>query len=178
MLAYDSLCINSNINYSNYCTMSKIRIPLEAILPESLKKSIYEYVELFRKGVSLTQNKVYTHTVEIGFLELDDIIIYVDNTMFEIICQEVSSYFDVSLTELFTPSMERFYCEKRQLIQTFALKYTKLTSQEIARRTNRKTHAAVLNAQKVVNNLVATEASFARDYNEIEKKIKFHIIND
>ena len=158
--------------------MSKVKIPLEAILPESLKKSIYESAELFRKGVSLTQNKVYAHSVEIGFLELDDIIIYVDNTMFEIICQEVTNYFNVSLIELFTPSMERFYCEKRQLIQTFALKYTKLTSQEIATRTGRKSHAIVLNAKKVVNNLVATETSFARDYNEIEKKIKFHIIND
>ena len=158
--------------------MSKIKIPIEAILPESLKKSIYECVELFRKGVSLTQTKVYAHSVEIGYLELDDVIIYVDNTMFELICRVITEYFNVAMVELLTPSMERFYCEKRQLIQTFALKYTKLSAREIARRTNRKNHATVLNSQKIVNNLVATDTAFARDYNEIEKKNKWHIVND
>jgi len=150
----------------------KTKIPLEAILPEILKEQIQQTIRLFIKGVTWhiggSSNVIYT----LGYLELTGAPAVKDDYVFVMICQIIEQYYGVPLEKILADGWTRYYCEKRQMLQVFTVKYTRLSKRDIARRTGKMNHATIYHSEKVILNLISTNQRIAQEYNDIDERIK------
>lgn len=90
---------------------------------------------------------------------------------FEMIESFVAKILDVNEAILYTKTRLRKIAQARQLIQTLAHLFTKMSTTEIGRRTERD-HSTVLHAKKTVYNLVETDRNFRNIYNNLYKTLK------
>lgn len=86
---------------------------------------------------------------------------------FEMIAEQVSSYYNIASDELFTRSRKREINDARQLVMYMTKKHTSLPLTAIGSRLSRS-HATVLHAVNNIENRLATEPQLRADMSEIE----------
>lgn len=89
---------------------------------------------------------------------------------FEIITQEVSSYYNIEPDQLFTKSRKREISDARQMVMFLAKKHTKMPLKAIGTRLDR-THATVLYACKNIEERLPLEKKLQEDVNAIESTL-------
>lgn len=89
---------------------------------------------------------------------------------FEMIAEQVSSYYNISSDELFTRSRKREINDARQLVMYMTKKHTSLPLTGIGTRLNRS-HATVLHAVTNIENRLATEPQLRADLSAIEESL-------
>lgn len=89
---------------------------------------------------------------------------------FEMIAEQVSSYYKVEADALFTPSRRREINDARQMVMYVTKKLTSLPLTAIGARLSR-THATVLHAVRNIENRLATEPQLRADLTAIESSL-------
>lgn len=89
---------------------------------------------------------------------------------FEMIAEQVSSYYKIESDELFTPTRRREINDARQLVMYMTKKMTQLPLSSIGARLSR-THATVLHAVRNIENRLATEPQLRADLTAIESAL-------
>ncbi len=89
---------------------------------------------------------------------------------FEMIAEQVSSYYKVDCDSLFTPSRRREINDARQMVMYITKKLTQLPLTSIGARLSR-THATVLHAVRNIENRLATEPQLRADLTAIESAL-------
>ena len=89
---------------------------------------------------------------------------------FEIITQEVASYYNISPDQLFTKSRKREISDARQMVMFMAKKHAKMPLKAIGARLDR-THATVLYACKNIEERLPLEKKLQEDVSAIESAI-------
>lgn len=90
---------------------------------------------------------------------------------FEIITQQVSSYFNIEPDQIFTKSRKREISDARQMVMYLAKKHTKMPLKAIGARLDR-THATVLYACKNIEERLPLEKKLQEDVSVIEKSLR------
>lgn len=86
---------------------------------------------------------------------------------FEMIADQVSAFYNISVDELFTRSRKREINDARQMVMYMTKKHTTLPLTAIGARLSRS-HATVLHAVNNIENRLATEAKLRTELSEIE----------
>lgn len=89
---------------------------------------------------------------------------------FEMIAQEVSTFYDIDPDQLFTKSRKREISDARQMVMYLAKKHAKLPLTTIGARLSR-THATVLHACKSIEGRLPLEAKLQADVTAIENAL-------
>lgn len=90
---------------------------------------------------------------------------------FEMIAEQVSSYYNIASDELFTRSRKREINDARQMVMYMTKKHTSLPLTAIGTRLNRS-HATVLHAVGNIENRLATEPQLRADLASIESALR------
>lgn len=90
---------------------------------------------------------------------------------FEIITQQVSTYYNIEPDQIFTKSRKREISDARQMVMYLAKKHTKMPLKAIGARLDR-THATVLYACKNIEERLPLEKKLQEDLSSIEKTLK------
>lgn len=89
---------------------------------------------------------------------------------FEMIAEQVSSYYNIPADDLFTRSRKREINDARQVVMYMTKKHTSLPLTAIGSRLSRS-HATVLHAVNNIENRLATEPQLRNDLAEIEQAL-------
>lgn len=89
---------------------------------------------------------------------------------FEMIADQVSSFYNIAADEIFTRSRKREINDARQVVMYMTKKHTQLSLSAIGSRLNRN-HATVLHAVNNIENRLATEPQLRADLAAIEKAL-------
>jgi chromosomal replication initiator protein len=102
---------------------------------------------------------------------LDHLKLDEDRMSFEQLEMIVCNYLGVTRDVVYSNIRKRELVQARQLIHSFARQNFRMSLEEIGSRAGYKDHATVLHSCKTVKNLVETDKSFRRLYNDIEKAL-------
>ena len=92
-----------------------------------------------------------------------------------VIKKTVAEYFKLDVFDLELDTRRRDICTARQISFYFAKKYTKYSLAKIGLNIANRDHATVLNAIKVVNNLLDTDKVFKKQMHDLDKIINNRI---
>lgn len=89
---------------------------------------------------------------------------------FEMIAEQVSSFYNIAADDLFTRSRKREINDARQIVMYMTKKHTQLSLSAIGSRLSRN-HATVLHAVSTIENRMATEPQLRADIAALEKAL-------
>jgi chromosomal replication initiator protein len=97
-------------------------------------------------------------------------------SMEDVIIEEVTKYFKVSLEELKRRSRKREIVEPRQIAMYLLIRNTKLTRKQVANMFNKECHSTVIHAINAVENNMFYEDT-RRKVEDIQKRVDFMMMN-
>jgi len=128
---------------------------------EGMVVSLLAHASALNQEISLDlARKVLANAVRINRKQIN----------FEIITQEVASYYKIDPDQIFTKSRRREISDARQMVMYMAKKHTKMSSTAIGTRLSR-THATVLYACNNIEERLPIEKQLQTDVNKIESSL-------
>lgn len=151
-----------------------VALPEEVILfiAENVTKSFRELEGIMVSLLTHAMVKNCPITLELAHEVIANSVKIRRNTInFEMIAEQVSSYYNIAPDELFTRSRKREINDARQMVMYMTKKHTSLALTAIGTRLNRS-HATVLHAVNAIANRLAIEAQLRTDLAAIEAALK------
>lgn len=128
---------------------------------EGMVLSLLAHASALNQEISLDlTRKVLANAVKINRRQIN----------FEIIAQEVASYYKIEPEQIFTKSRRREISDARQMVMYMAKKHTKMSSTAIGTRLSR-THATVLYACNNIEERLPLEKQLQTDVSKIESTL-------
>ena len=151
------------------------KMSLELILPDYLKTQITDSVDVFIEGISMSRGKKVKYKFYPGSVMVENSVVLDDDFKFSIIKDAIEKYYGIPFTTLITKNRRRYLVEKRQMMMVFALKYTRLTTEEVGGRIGGKDHSTVTYARKTIIALIANDGRIKEEYEAINEIIAARI---
>ncbi|MDE7407329.1 MAG: chromosomal replication initiator protein DnaA, partial [Muribaculaceae bacterium] len=128
---------------------------------EGIVVSLMAHATVLGRDISLDlAEQVLAHAVKINRRQIN----------FEMIAEQVSSFYNISVDQLFTKSRKREISDARQLIMYLAKKHSGMPLTTIGAKLSR-THATVLHACKNIESRLSIESKLQADVTAIENEL-------
>lgn len=118
-----------------------------------------------------TYHEIKLREIRRGNLAILDHLVLDDGITIEKIERTVCHFTSVPRDVVYNPIRNREIVQARQLIHSFIKKNFRMSLKNIGKITGGKDHATVLHSVKTVNNLVDTDKTFRKLYEDIEKEL-------
>ena len=165
MLVYDIICTDSNINYSNYCTIMEI-INLRRIIPVSLQDEIHKCVSEFIDGSPY--KIIFGHIIV-----LEPVL--GKNAVFQVIVSSVCDYFKVSESVVMSKTRKVPFVMYRQIIMYFANMYMETDQDDIAIMMGHKKRSSISHGLSTIKNIIDTEKKVRYDVKKLDNILRMMI---